>query len=143
MAADALSDDDALRLMTLPGISCVTAIALLGVIGDVKRFRTSRQLVAALRLDPRVHHSGSELAEHGKISKQVPATSAVCSSKRPGTPPGAQDPAGRFISDGRLIASDRRLPAQVADQRGALADEALAHAAHQGRAKRAARQRCA
>jgi transposase len=72
IAADALTDDDAMRLMTLPGVSAVTAIALRGAIGDVTRFRTPRQLVAYLGLDPRVRQSGSEPAKHGKISKQGP-----------------------------------------------------------------------
>jgi len=72
IAADALSDHDALRLMTLPGVSAVTAIALIGAIGDVTRFRTPRHLVAYLGLDPRVRQSGSEPAKHGKISKQGP-----------------------------------------------------------------------
>ncbi len=72
LAADALSDDDALRLMTLPGISAVTAIALLGAIGDVGRFKTPRHLVGYFGLDPRVRQSGSEPAKHGKISKQGP-----------------------------------------------------------------------
>jgi len=72
IAADALSDDDALRLMTLPGVSAVTAIALRGAIGDITRFRTPRHLVGYLGLDPRVRQSGSEPAKHGKISKQGP-----------------------------------------------------------------------
>ena len=72
IAADALSDDDALRLMTLPGVSTVTAIALRGAIGDVGRFKTPRHLVAYLGLDPRVRQSGTEPAKHGKISKQGP-----------------------------------------------------------------------
>jgi transposase len=72
IAADALSDPDSLRLMTLPGVSAVTAIALRGAIGDVARFKTPRQLVAYLGLDPRVRQSGNEPAKHGKISKQGP-----------------------------------------------------------------------
>jgi transposase len=72
LAADALSDDGALRLMTLPGVSAVTAVALLGAIGDVSRFRTPRHLVGYFGLDPRVRQSGSEPAKHGKISKQGP-----------------------------------------------------------------------
>jgi len=72
IAADALSDVDALRLMTLPGVSAVTAIALRGAIGDISRFRTPRHLVAYLGLDPRVRQSGNEPAKHGKISKQGP-----------------------------------------------------------------------
>jgi transposase len=70
LGADAISDPDALRLMTLPGVSMVTAIALLAAIGDIKRFPTARQLVAYLGLDPRVRQSGSEPAKHGRISKQ-------------------------------------------------------------------------
>src|SRR3954452_22997159 len=46
LGADALSDPDALRLMTIPGVSVVTAIALLAAIGDIGRFATPRQLVA-------------------------------------------------------------------------------------------------
>jgi len=72
LAADALSDDDAVRLMTLPGVSAVTAVALLGAIGDISRFPTPRHLVGYLGLDPRVRQSGSEPAKHGKISKQGP-----------------------------------------------------------------------
>lgn len=72
LAADALSDPDALRLMTLPGVSVVTAIALLGAIGDIRRFPTPRHLVGYLGLDPRVRQSGSEPAKHGRISKQGP-----------------------------------------------------------------------
>jgi transposase len=70
LGADAISNPDALRLMTLPGVSVVTAIALLAAIGDIKRFPTARQLVAYLGLDPRVRQSGSEPAKHGRISKQ-------------------------------------------------------------------------
>ena len=72
LAADAPSDNNAVRLMTLPGVSAVTAIALLGVIGDVTRFATPRHLVGYLGLDPRVRQSGNEPAKHGKISKQGP-----------------------------------------------------------------------
>jgi transposase len=72
LAADALSDADALRLMTLPGVSVVTAIASLGAIGDIRRFPTPRHLVGYLGLDPRVRQSGSEPAKHGRISKQGP-----------------------------------------------------------------------
>lgn len=70
LGADAISDPDALRLMTLPGVSVVTAIALLAAIGDIRRFSTPRQLVAYLGLDPRVRQSGSQPAKHGRISKQ-------------------------------------------------------------------------
>jgi transposase len=58
------------RLMTLPGVSSVTAAALLSAIGDVSRFPSPRHLVSYLGLDPRVRQSGSEPARHGRISKQ-------------------------------------------------------------------------
>jgi len=70
LGADALSSPDALRLMTLPGVNVVTAIALLAAIGDISRFPTPRHLVAYLGLDPRVRQSGNEPAKHGRISKQ-------------------------------------------------------------------------
>src|SRR3954470_14654641 len=70
LGADALSDRDALRLMTIPGVSVVTAIALLAAIGDIGGFATPRQLVAYLGLDPRVRQSGTQPAKHGPISKQ-------------------------------------------------------------------------
>jgi transposase len=70
LGADALSDPDALRLMTLPGVSVVTAIALLAAIGNITRFATPRHLVAYLGLDPRVRQSGNEPARHGRITKQ-------------------------------------------------------------------------
>lgn len=72
LAADALSDEAALRLMTLPGVGAVTAIGLLGAIGDVRRFPTPRHLVGYLGLDPTVRQSGNEPAKHGRISKQGP-----------------------------------------------------------------------
>ena len=60
------------RLLTLPGVNCVTACALLAAIGDVRRFPSARQLVSYLGLDPKMRQSGSEPARHGRISKQGP-----------------------------------------------------------------------
>jgi transposase len=58
--------------MTLPGVSAITAIALLGAIRDVSRFKTPRHLVGYLGLDPRVRQSRQRAGKHGKISKQGP-----------------------------------------------------------------------
>ena len=58
--------------MTLPGVSFVTAAALMAAIGEIARFPTPRHLVAYLGLNPRVRQSGSERARHGRISKQGP-----------------------------------------------------------------------
>jgi transposase len=72
LAGQALASAEMRRLMTLPGVSFVTAAALMAAIGDVSRFPTSRHLVAYLGLNPRVRQSGSEPARHGRISKQGP-----------------------------------------------------------------------
>jgi len=72
LAGDALSDPDALRLMTLPGVGPVTAIAPLGATGDIGRFPTPRHLVGYLGLDPRVRQSGNQPAKHDGISMQRP-----------------------------------------------------------------------
>lgn len=72
LAALALASPQMRRLMTLPGVSFVTAAALMGAIGDIARFPTARHLVSYLGLDPRVRQSGSEPARHGRISKQGP-----------------------------------------------------------------------
>jgi transposase len=58
------------RLMTLPGVSAITAATLAAVIGDIRRFSAPGRLVAYLGLDPRVSQSGDDPARHGRISKQ-------------------------------------------------------------------------
>jgi transposase len=72
LAGHALASPSIRRLMTLPGISFVTATALLGAIGDVTRFPTAGHLVSYIGFDPRVRQSGAERARHGRISKQGP-----------------------------------------------------------------------
>jgi transposase len=47
----------------------ICAAAFLAAIGDIRRFKSSRQLVAYLGLDPKVRQSGSP-AKRGRISKQ-------------------------------------------------------------------------
>ena len=72
LAALALGSVEMRRLITLPGVSFVTAAALMAAIGDITRFPTPRHLVSYLGFDPRVRQSGSEQARHGRISKQGP-----------------------------------------------------------------------
>lgn len=72
LAALALDSVEMRRLMTLPGVSFVTAAALMAAIGDISRFPSPRHLVSYFGLDPRVRQSGSEPARHGRISKQGP-----------------------------------------------------------------------
>ena len=72
IAEQVLASDDIGRLMTLPGVSGVTATALMAAVGDVHRFPTADHLVGYLGLSPRVQQSGNEPARHGRISKQGP-----------------------------------------------------------------------
>jgi transposase len=74
IAREALGSQDARRLMTVPGVNVICAASFLAAIGDVRRFRSSRQLVAYLGLDPRVRQSGSEPARSGRISKRGSAS---------------------------------------------------------------------
>ena len=56
--------------MTVPSVSLMTATTFIAAIGDIRRFRDPRRLVSYLGLDPKVRHSGSGAARHGRISKQ-------------------------------------------------------------------------
>jgi len=56
--------------MTIPGVGLTTAVALVAVIGDVKRFPRPNQLVGYLGLDPKVRQSGDRPAYTGHISRQ-------------------------------------------------------------------------
>jgi len=70
IAAQALGSPDTLRLMTVPGVSVITASTFIAAIGDIRRFPSARQLVGYLGLDPKVRQSGSTPARHGRITKQ-------------------------------------------------------------------------
>ncbi|MCA1678625.1 MAG: IS110 family transposase, partial [Actinobacteria bacterium] len=69
LAGQALARADVRRLMTIPGVGAITALALVAVIGDVTRFPDQRHLVGYLGLDPRVRQSGEKAARHGHISR--------------------------------------------------------------------------
>jgi transposase len=74
IAREALRSADARRLMTVPGVNVICAATFLAAIGDIRRFRGSRRLVAYLGLDPRVRQSGTEPARGGRISKRGSAS---------------------------------------------------------------------
>jgi hypothetical protein len=74
IAHEALRSADARRVMTVPGVNVICAASFLAAIGDIRRFRTSRQLVAYVGLDPKVRQSGSEPARGGRISKRRSAS---------------------------------------------------------------------
>ena len=70
IATLAVADSRFRRLMTIPGVDVGTAAAVVAAIGDVRRFRNPRQLVAYLGLDPTSRQSGETPARGGRISKR-------------------------------------------------------------------------
>jgi transposase len=70
IAREVLGSPDARRLMTVPGVNVICAATFLAAIGDIRRFRSVRAMVAYLGLDPRVRQSGTEPARGGRISKR-------------------------------------------------------------------------
>lgn len=54
----ARNDEQARRLMTIPGVGVMTATALLAAVGDVSAFRNGREFAAWLGLVPRQHSTG-------------------------------------------------------------------------------------
>jgi transposase len=74
IARETLRWPEARRLLTVPGVNVICAAEFLAAIGDIHRFRSARQLVAYLGLDPRVRQSGTESARGGRISKRGSAS---------------------------------------------------------------------
>jgi hypothetical protein len=70
IAEHALHADSIKRLMTVPGVSLMTASTFIAAVGDIRRFHEPRKLVSYLGLDPKVRQSGIGAARHGRISKQ-------------------------------------------------------------------------
>lgn len=57
-------------LMTLPGVDAHLAASILAEIGDIKRFRTSAQLVSFAGINPTVKQSGNFLGNRNHMSKK-------------------------------------------------------------------------
>lgn len=70
LAAQALADERACRMMTIPGVGPVVASVVLAAIGDITRFDSAQKLASYFGLTPRVRQSGESPARHGRISKQ-------------------------------------------------------------------------
>jgi transposase len=70
LARLALDSAEIKRLMTVPGVSLVSAATFVAVVGDSHRFETPKKLVGYVGLDPKVRQSGEAPARHGGISKQ-------------------------------------------------------------------------
>ena len=59
LARSALGDEGVKRLMTIPGVDMVVALAIVAAIGDVGRFEQSQKLVSYLGLQPECAPIGS------------------------------------------------------------------------------------
>ena len=58
------------HLESIPGIGKVTSAIILSEIGDIKRFKSAKALVAYAGIDPTVKQSGQFLANNNKMSKR-------------------------------------------------------------------------
>jgi transposase len=70
LARSALADEGVKRLMTIPGVDMVVALAMKAAIGEITRFDEPQKLVSYLGLNPSVRQSGPGPAYHGRITKQ-------------------------------------------------------------------------
>lgn len=61
--------DDSCVLLTLPGVSKILAGSILSEIGDIRKFRTSAQLVSFAGINPTVHQSGNFMGNKNHMSK--------------------------------------------------------------------------
>ena len=57
-------------IMTIPGIGYINGGMILGEIGDIRRFPSSKQLLAFAGLDPSVYQSGNFQAKRTRMSKR-------------------------------------------------------------------------
>ena len=57
------------RLRTIPGVGLLTATAMVGFVGDIRRFRSCRHFASYLGLTPREYSSGNQ-RRLGRISKR-------------------------------------------------------------------------
>jgi transposase len=69
LAALAREDEYILRLRTIPGVGLLTATALAGFVGDLRRFPSGRRFASYLGLTPRERSSGA-IRRLGAISKR-------------------------------------------------------------------------
>lgn len=68
LKALAAQDERATRLIHLPGVSLINALAILGAIGTIERFPSAKELVGYAGLGGRVHDSG-QTSRTGRITK--------------------------------------------------------------------------
>jgi transposase len=64
-----LSQDFSL-ILSIPGVGEITAATILGEIGNIDNFESTKQLIAYAGIDPSVYQSGNFRAKNNKISKR-------------------------------------------------------------------------
>jgi len=69
-AFKAVNPKDYELILSIVGIGPTTATSILAEIGDIKRFPSSKQLIAYAGLDPRVKQSGTTLNRNTKLTKR-------------------------------------------------------------------------
>jgi transposase len=84
LARSALGNEGVKRLMTIPGVDMVVALAIVAAIGDVGRFEQSQKLVSYLGLNPSVRQSGLDRRITAGSPSSVAGMRAACSSRLPG-----------------------------------------------------------
>jgi len=57
-------------LQSIPGVGPVTAASFVSEIGEIKKFKHPKHLIAYIGIDPRVHESGTSVRGKGYISKR-------------------------------------------------------------------------
>jgi hypothetical protein len=93
-------------------VNVVCAATFLAAIGDIRRFKTSRQLVAYLGLDPKLRQSGSEPARIGHISKHGSPQTRGRWSKRRTVSCYSQGPCGHSTSESALAVATTSRPSR-------------------------------
>lgn len=98
IARRAREDEDARRLMTIPGVGPITATALLALAPPIETFSRGRDFAAWLGLTPRQHSSGGR-EKLGSISKMgertlrrlliIGSSAVVLHASKRGTPEGS------------------------------------------------------
>lgn len=62
--------DSSNQLLSIPGIGPTTAASIMAEIGNIKRFKTSAQLVAFAGINPTVRQSGNFIGNKNRMSKK-------------------------------------------------------------------------
>lgn len=110
MAEEVTTDPKMLQMIRLLGIRHITAYALAAIIGDINRFRTPKQLVAYVGLNPRVKFSGNSgsigaLAHTGRADLRALLIQAAHSILRYGSGPTHTWALKLVCSKGRCLAA--------------------------------------